>query len=42
MEAKDVGLNWNGVKLAAKNNVRWRCVVDDLCSKQELQETLID
>jgi hypothetical protein len=40
MEVKAVGLNWNGVKVAAKN--RWRCVVDALCSKQELQETLID
>jgi hypothetical protein len=42
MEAKAVGLNRNGVKVAAKNKVRWRCVVDDLCSKQELQETLTD
>jgi hypothetical protein len=42
MEAKAVGFNWNGVKVAAKNKVRWRCVVDAACSKQELQETLID
>jgi hypothetical protein len=41
-EAKAVGLSWNGVKVAAKNKVRWRCVVDALRSKQELQETLID
>jgi hypothetical protein len=42
MDAKAEGLNWNGVKVAAKNKVRRRCVVDALCSKQELQETLID
>jgi hypothetical protein len=42
MEGKAVGLNWNGVKAAAKNNVRWPCVVDALCSKYELQERLID
>jgi hypothetical protein len=30
------------MKVAAKNKVRWRCVVDALCSKQELQETLIE
>jgi hypothetical protein len=42
MEAKAVGLNWKVVKVAAKNKGRWRCVVDALCSKQELQETLID
>jgi hypothetical protein len=40
MEVKAVGLNWNGVKVVAEN--RWWCVVDALCSKQELQETLID
>jgi hypothetical protein len=33
MEAKAVGLKWNGVKVAAKNGVRWRCVVDALCSR---------
>jgi hypothetical protein len=33
MEAKAAGLNWNGVKAAVKNKVRWRCVVDVLCSK---------
>jgi hypothetical protein len=33
MEAKAVGLNWNGAKVAAKNKVRWWCVVDALCSK---------
>jgi hypothetical protein len=27
------GQSWNGVKVAAKNKVRWRCVVDALCSK---------
>jgi hypothetical protein len=42
MEAKAVGLNGNGVKVAAKNKVRWRCVLDALCSKYDLQETLID
>jgi hypothetical protein len=42
MEATAVGLNWNEVNVAAKNTVRWRCVVDALCSKQEVQETLID
>jgi hypothetical protein len=41
MEAKAVGLNWNGVKAAAKNRVRWRCDVDALCSKLESQETLM-
>jgi hypothetical protein len=35
MEAKAIGLNWNGVKVAAKNKVQWQCVcvVDALCSK---------
>jgi hypothetical protein len=33
MEIKAVGLNWNEVKMAAENKVRWRCVVDALCSK---------
>jgi hypothetical protein len=33
MEAKAVVLNWNGVKVAVKNKLRWRCVVDALCSK---------
>jgi hypothetical protein len=31
MEAKAVGLNCNGVKVASKNKVRWRCAVDALC-----------
>jgi hypothetical protein len=30
MEAKAVGMNWNGVKVAAKNKVQWRHVVDAL------------
>jgi hypothetical protein len=34
MEAKAVGLNWNGVKVVAKNKVRWRCVVDALCYRK--------
>jgi hypothetical protein len=33
MEIKAVGLNWNEVKMAAGNKVRWLCVVDALCSK---------
>jgi hypothetical protein len=28
MEAKAVGLNWNGMKVAAKNKGQWWCVVD--------------
>jgi hypothetical protein len=42
MKTKTIGLNWNEVKVAARNRVRWWCVVDALCSKYELQEALID
>jgi hypothetical protein len=30
MEVKAVGLNWNGVKVAAKKKVWWWCAVDML------------
>jgi hypothetical protein len=33
MEAKAEGLNCSGVKVSAKNKVRWQCVMDALCSK---------
>jgi hypothetical protein len=31
-EAKSKGLTWNQVKMVAQNRVRWKCVVNALCS----------
>ena len=31
-ELKQQGTNWTGAARAAQNRVRWRCVVDGLCS----------
>jgi hypothetical protein len=33
MKTKAVDLNWNEVKVAARNRDRWLCLVDGLCSK---------
>jgi hypothetical protein len=33
-EAKSNGLTWNQVKTVAQNRVRWKCVVNALCSRR--------
>jgi hypothetical protein len=42
METKATGLNCTKLKVAVRNKVWWRDVVDILCSKLELQEAFID